>query len=113
MRDPRRDPERGDVVYKGTLSRKVEDIIGFEIRYTSQVGKRSSCWLTTWRNWCRGATLEPIPAATSEDQGLRIRYVELENRVHNAEQLLVATEDRVLRLELLIGSGAGIGIEGL
>ena len=99
MRDPRHDPRTGDKVYKGTLSRTVDYVIGHEVGYISQANKSSRCFIETWRSWCKGATLEPLPAATSEDQGLRIRFIELENRVK--------------RLEDMIGSGFGIGIEQL
>ena len=118
MRDPRHDPMVGDVVYKGKLSRTVDTVPENEVWYTSQAGHRSRCWITTWRNWCRGATLEPLPShptplPTDRLDSLSVRYVELENRVHNSEQLLVSALDRLSRLELLIGSGEGIGIEGL
>lgn len=99
MRDPRHDPRTGDKVYKGALSRSVDCTPDNEVWYTSQAGKRSKCWISTWRSWCKGATLEPVPLPTAEDQGLRIRFIELENRVK--------------RLEDMIGSGFGVGIEQL
>ena len=111
MRDPRRDPVVGDVVFKGAGWRRVE-FTSDKGRFASTVthvnhnGVNGRIALASWRNWCRGATLEPIPASTSEDQGLRMRFVELEERVRIAEE-------RVLRLERLIGSGEGIGIDTL
>lgn len=110
MRDPRHDPQAGDVVYKGSGWRKVEFIadngLVSKVRYAGHNGAYGRIFLASWRNWCRGASLDQIPAPTSEDQGLRMRFVDLEERVRLAEE-------RVLRLERLIGSGEGIGIEGL
>lgn len=118
MRDPRRDPQVGDVVYKVSSLRRVIEIrnpgrYANEVLFVDHTGKAGRITLKSWRSWCKGSTLEPISAPTSEDQGLRIRFVELENRVVNAERLLIATSDRVMWLERMIGSGEGIGIDTL
>ena len=62
-RDPRLDPRPGDVVRKGRISRFVLERDGNRIDYAKRVGGVSrfsgsfGCWITTWQDWTRGATV--------------------------------------------------------
>lgn len=54
-RDPKIDPVKGDKVVKGKLSREVMDVqSGVHVYYRKRPnGPTSSCWITTWQDWCR------------------------------------------------------------
>jgi|688.fasta_scaffold2424584_2 hypothetical protein len=54
-RDPRIDPQPGDVVKKGK-TRRVNHRKGDEVFYMSGGSMvERSCWITTWQDWCRDA----------------------------------------------------------
>lgn len=59
MRDPKIDPQAGDIAVKITAKgRKLQRIVtrraGNEVYYkTSESGAEKNCWLTTWQDWCR------------------------------------------------------------
>lgn len=59
-RDPRIDPRRGDVVSRGGVTRTVLEIIGqYTVLYQPYIGRSNKkCWITTWQDWCRRATVE-------------------------------------------------------
>lgn len=61
MRDPKQDPQPGDVVSKTnmkgkTTKRTVTRREGNNIYYrTKPEGKECLCWIATWWEWCRTA----------------------------------------------------------
>jgi hypothetical protein len=56
-RDPKDMPAKGDKLTKGKLSREVVDVKeGVHVYYRKKPdGPVSSCWITTWQDWCRKA----------------------------------------------------------
>jgi hypothetical protein len=55
-RDPRKDPQPGDIIRKGNKQRKVVTVYGNDIWYDVPGSTvRKLCWITTWRVWARGA----------------------------------------------------------
>ena len=62
-RDPRVDPRPGDVVRKGRITRFVTEGYRGRIVYAKRVSEvprasgSFSCWITTWQDWARNATV--------------------------------------------------------
>ena len=85
------------------------------VRYTTRTGVGKLCHLSIWRVWAGSARVLGSGDAVRDDRAdsLAVRYVELEERVRVAEGRSRFTEDRLSRLEALIGSGPGIGVDGL
>lgn len=61
-RDPRMDPQPGDIVRKEGKTRRVAERKGGDIKYFAgdADGRRAEgfpkfCWITTWRSWCKDA----------------------------------------------------------
>ena len=60
-RDPKQDPQPGDVVIKTNMKgkqtkRTVTGRKGNDVYYTTKDGgKVNNCWITTWWDWCRTA----------------------------------------------------------
>jgi hypothetical protein len=55
-RNPRIDPRVGDVLRQGHLQRSVYHRHGSDVYYEKGSNNRSTCcWITTWREWARGA----------------------------------------------------------
>ena len=59
-RDPRIDPKPGDVLKKGGFTRTVEQVKLREVWYRRRREgavdeSRGACWITTWRDWAKGA----------------------------------------------------------
>ena len=53
VRDPRLDPQPGDVLRKGTMVRKVK---GDDVAHTRNGGKRERyIFVCNWRRWAKGA----------------------------------------------------------
>lgn len=64
-RDPLTDPRAGDVVQKGKVIRQVARSHAGNIHYTSNTKSTPSvCWITTWCDWCKKATV----IKTAEEQ---------------------------------------------
>lgn len=68
MRDPRIDPQPGDVIKKHSATREVVRTVierrGREVYYGNNSGKRFNCWLFTWKAWAQDAlvvTTAPEP----------------------------------------------------
>lgn len=66
QRDPLTDPRAGDVVRKfAGGERHVQKVEGGDIFYSRfSSGALRRCWISTWRDWCRGA--EVVKAADLE-----------------------------------------------
>ncbi len=62
-RDPRVDPQAGDIIEKVsthggvTRRRTVTRRDGNDIYYTDQSGQAKKCWISSWLEWARMATL--------------------------------------------------------
>jgi len=53
-RDPRENPQPGDIVCTATGKRRtVVSRRGGDIAYHDKILTRRTCWITTWQNWCR------------------------------------------------------------
>lgn len=83
--------------------------------YTTKFGVKRSCHLAMWRGWAGSANVLGNGDAVKDDRAdsLAVRYVELEERVRLTEERGRLTEERLGRLEALIGSGPGIGVDAL
>lgn len=68
MRNPRKDPQPGDLLVKGTVDKYVSRLVtkreGSDVHYfATGNGKgvrthHASCWITTWMQWARDAQIE-------------------------------------------------------
>ncbi len=63
-RDPRTDPHAEDVLRKKNKVRTVSHTYHFgEVFYYPGASKvLRSCWITTWRDWCRNAEVLHVAA---------------------------------------------------
>lgn len=116
MRNPKRDPAAGDVLVKGASVRKVTSRERDQmVRYTTRTGVGKLCHLSIWRVWAGSACVLGSGDSVRDDRAdsLSVRYVELEERVRIAEERYRLTDERLSRLEALIGSGPGIGVDSL
>lgn len=73
-RDPRNDPRAGDVLSKpggnGPLRREVTSRSGYTVCYRRNGHRRSrSCWITSWQEWARGATVDQTAEEVQEAEG--------------------------------------------
>lgn len=63
-RNPKIDPQPGDVVQVRDNARKVVRRVGYDIYYTKPTAKKPDvehiCWLTTWQTWCVGGRVIQI-----------------------------------------------------
>lgn len=62
MRDPRKNPQAGDIIRKGTatrvITRTVTRVKGGDIHYKVVEGGSEKCaWITTWQTWARDASV--------------------------------------------------------
>ena len=61
MRDPRKNPQAGDILSKFSsrheVIRTVTDRIGLTVFYANNLGKTFACSLTGWSAWARDATV--------------------------------------------------------
>jgi len=116
MRNPKRDPAAGDVLVKGTSIRKVTARERDQmVRYTTRTGVGKLCHLLIWRVWAGSANVVGGETETKDNRSdsLAVRYVDLEERVRVTEERVRLAEERLNRLDELIGSGPGIGVDGL
>lgn len=62
-RDPLVDPQPGDQILKGVGKKNLaryRDVVerdGHHVRYRSNSGPVKECWIATWWDWCKGATV--------------------------------------------------------
>lgn len=49
------DPQPGDSVTKGSKTRTVVSRESCQVTYKTQNGAVKTCWISTWREWCRKA----------------------------------------------------------
>lgn len=69
MRDPTRNPQVGDRVYGAGESRRVISRAGEIVTYVADNGDKErsfSCWILSWRTWCRSKNVEVIERAEEE-----------------------------------------------
>ena len=68
MRDPRVEPQPGDVIKKHSATREVVRTVterkGNEVYYSNNSGKNFNCWITSWRTWAQDAKV--VRTVTSE-----------------------------------------------
>ena len=62
-RDVRFSPKTGDTVGKTdakgrTRRRTVTAVVDNYVHYLENSGQPKVCWISTWQEWCRGATVE-------------------------------------------------------
>ncbi len=61
-RDPKIDPQVGDVLNKGGIRRRMTKRLGGEVKYTrimpSGSVREGWCFITTWKAWAKDAVVE-------------------------------------------------------
>ena len=64
MRNPKLDPQPGDVLVKHSASRVLKRTVkarrGNDIDYGNSGGNHFTCWITTWQEWATDAKVETI-----------------------------------------------------
>lgn len=101
-RDPRLDPQPGDVIEKHSPSggetriRTVTKRVDNNIHYRDQTGKERVCWIASWLDWARMATL---PGQATEP-GLKAKQLMLDRCERFAENSLLVEYKDVTREEL-------------
>lgn len=64
MRDPKVDPKSGDVLRGKTGERTVNDRQGNDIYWylssSKSPPKERCCWISTWRDWAKKATVVKV-----------------------------------------------------
>lgn len=64
IRDPKKDPLAGDVLTKGTRTRRVtmveQNIITYELTTGGGKPRNLQCWISTWRDWARKAEVVTV-----------------------------------------------------
>lgn len=69
MRDPKIDPQPGDVIRKQSAAREIVRTViarrGFNVDYSNNGGRKFTCWITTWKAWAQDAKV--IKTAQSDN----------------------------------------------
>lgn len=101
VRDPKLDPQVGDVIRKvlgkGVRTRTVTRRDGNDIFYADNTGKANRCWISSWIEWARLCTLEGAEANTP---AMRAKKVVLDRIAELPKQLLDDPRPVVTKEEL-------------